>query len=464
MESKTKISNKVIEQDSIRILQRLKGIARFSLQRYADSNQVDALSLSGRLDESLHPWTTRMLLGGLSFWVMFAIIWASFSKIQETSVSHGFVESYHPVNITKLNEKAIHHVLIREGMRVRQGDVLMTFDDGDIQTNLDDLKKLQVELALKSEMLRAMISDDKPNFSLVTTATVEQQQHFQDLFDTQWQSIFNQKLVLRKHFEQSKVDLAYLDSLYAQKESDLNELKASYEIYLTLMKQSNLSRNTSSELNNKILALEAEIETIKSQQESKVRTMEALDVQLLTFDADRYEQHIEELTEINHLLGINRERIYDLKEQLDTLVIKAPVSGIVTELREDTEMLSLEMGANIMTIVPENQPLMLQARIKEQDMSFVRSGQPVKVNIGAYDSNRFGSVQGEVEFVSAALNEDHEGRFYEGRIRLEKNFVGQDSSNLILPGMAARAEIITNQPSILGYLLQSNTLKEHFTL
>jgi HlyD family secretion protein/adhesin transport system membrane fusion protein len=98
----------------------------------------------------------------------------------------------------------------------------------------------------------------------------------------------------------------------------------------------------------------------------------------------------------------------------------------------------------------------VEAQIPPSDVGHLKPGQPVKVKVSAYEFSRYGNIPGTLESVSASTfqNEDKQS-FYKARIRLEKNYAGNDASrNLILPGMTVQADIVTGEKTILGYLLK----------
>ena len=115
-----------------------------------------------------------------------------------------------------------------------------------------------------------------------------------------------------------------------------------------------------------------------------------------------------------------------------------------------------------MEIVPLEDTLLVEGRIRPQDIAFIRPQQSAVVKLTAYDSSVFGSLEGKVERISAdTLADDRPERgekgetFYRVMIRTDKNHLGSEDQPLpILPGMVATVEVLTGKKTVLDYLLK----------
>ena len=119
----------------------------------------------------------------------------------------------------------------------------------------------------------------------------------------------------------------------------------------------------------------------------------------------------------------------------------------------------LNPGKVIIEIVPLEGALVIETKINPRDVGYVKIGQLVKVKVSSYDFSRYGTVNGNLEYVSATtfINEDGT-RYYLGKVSLEKKYVGKDPTrNLIIPGMTVQADIVTGSKTILAYLFKAYT-------
>jgi adhesin transport system membrane fusion protein len=119
----------------------------------------------------------------------------------------------------------------------------------------------------------------------------------------------------------------------------------------------------------------------------------------------------------------------------------------------------IQPGANLMDIVPLDDSLLVEGRIRPQDIAFVRPDQEAVVKLTAYDSSVYGSLKGKVERISADAISDEKidkgETFYRVMVRTDKNHLGTVAHPLpIIPGMVATVEILTGEKSVLDYLLK----------
>jgi len=128
----------------------------------------------------------------------------------------------------------------------------------------------------------------------------------------------------------------------------------------------------------------------------------------------------------------------------------------------------------VMDIIPLDDSLLVEGRIRPQDIAFIRPDQDAVVKVSAYDSSVYGSLKGKVERISADTIVDDKEKterpetFYRVMVRTEKNHLGTETSPLpIIPGMVTTVEVLTGEKSVLDYLmkpartLRSDALREH---
>ena len=121
-----------------------------------------------------------------------------------------------------------------------------------------------------------------------------------------------------------------------------------------------------------------------------------------------------------------------------------------------------------MDIVPLDDTLLVEARVKPQDVAFLRPGQEVMVKVSAYDFSIYGGLPGTLESISADTIEDKRGdQYYLVKARTQKNAIIYRNQTLpIIPGMIVTADILIGKKTVLDYLLkpilkaQQNALRE----
>jgi adhesin transport system membrane fusion protein len=177
----------------------------------------------------------------------------------------------------------------------------------------------------------------------------------------------------------------------------------------------------------------------------------------------------EDLAKSKGDLAVLDENIKSAQDRVRRTDLKSPVHGIVNKLNVTTVGAVVQPGANVMDIVPLDDTLLVEGRIRPQDIAFIRPGQDAVVKISAYDSSVYGSLKGKVERISADTIVDEKERapdkqetFYRVMVRTEKNHLGTEAKPLpIIPGMVTTVEILTGEKSVLDYLVKpARTLRD----
>ncbi|MNN30094.1 Hemolysin secretion protein D, plasmid [compost metagenome] len=116
----------------------------------------------------------------------------------------------------------------------------------------------------------------------------------------------------------------------------------------------------------------------------------------------------------------------------------------------------IQPGSDLVEIVPLDDTLLVEARIRPQDIAFLHPGQAATVKFTAYDYTIYGGLKGKLEQIGADTVTDEDGNsFYVIKLRTEKSHLGSaEDPLLIIPGMVASVDILTGEKSILSYLLK----------
>ena len=169
-----------------------------------------------------------------------------------------------------------------------------------------------------------------------------------------------------------------------------------------------------------------------------------------------------ELARAESELAQAKENVAGREDVLNRTIIRASVRGTVKNIRVKTIGGVVQPAVDIMEIVPLDDQLLIEAKIKPKDVAFLRPGLPAMVKITAYDFSVYGGLQGKLDHISAdTLNEERRG-MAPGEDTYYKVLVKTDSSSLkrgdktfpIMPGMTTTVDIRTGEKTVLEYLLK----------
>ena len=149
-----------------------------------------------------------------------------------------------------------------------------------------------------------------------------------------------------------------------------------------------------------------------------------------------------------------------LSDRLERTTVRAPVAGTIKQVKVTTVGGVVQPGMDLIEIVPRDDTLLVEARVRPRDIAFLRPGLDAMVKLSAYDFSIYGGLAGKVEHVSAdAIVDDRPGvapeSYYLVRVRTSQVSRGAGKRHLkVIPGMQATVDIRTGRRTVLQYLLK----------
>ncbi|MCH8257529.1 MAG: HlyD family type I secretion periplasmic adaptor subunit, partial [Proteobacteria bacterium] len=145
-----------------------------------------------------------------------------------------------------------------------------------------------------------------------------------------------------------------------------------------------------------------------------------------------------------------------LEDRVMRTDVRSPVDGTVKRILVNTTGGVIQPGMDLIEIVPSNDTLLVEAKIRPSDVAFIHPGQQVTVKLTAYDFAIYGGLDSVLELISADSISDETGEhFFQIRVRTNKNYLGSDNNPLpIIPGMTATVDIITGEKTVMDYILK----------
>ncbi|ACI93158.1 type I secretion membrane fusion protein, HlyD [Afipia carboxidovorans OM5] len=397
------------------------------------------------------PRASLILLATSIALLVVGVIWAHFAVLDEVKRGNARVIPSRQLQVVQSLEGGIvQEILVQEGDIVKQGQVLMRIDDTKFLADLGEVRERRLANAARVARLEAEVQGlPKPSFPEALAERAPQiVQTEQNVFDARAQKLAQDIDVL------------------AQQETRLTEsLKL-------LSREVELTRHLYTQ---KVVP---EIEMLRLQRQASDMRGQLAETQsrIANARAAFRSQAEEDLAKSRADLAVLEETTKSAQDRVRRADLKSPVNGIINKLNVTTVGAVVQPGANLMDIVPLDDTLLVEGRIRPQDIAFIRPQQNAVVKITAYDSSVYGSLKGKVERISAdsIVDEKSDQRgekgesFYRVIIRTEKNHLGSTENPLpIIPGMVATVEVQTGEKSVLDYMLKparmlrDEALREH---
>jgi len=382
------------------------------------------------------PRTSRMLLASSLALLVSALVWAHFAVLDEVKRGAGRVVPSRQMQVVQSLEGGIVSALeVRDGDIVRQDQVLVRIADTKFASELGEVTERRGAMTARVTRLEAELKGlVAPDFSddLRRTAPGAVQAET-SVFETRARKLADDTDVLTQQETRLSQTLTLLNR-EVELTRRLYEQKVVPEIeWLRLTRQATEMRGQLAET-----------------QARKVNVKTAFRSQ-----AD------EDLAKSRGDLAVLEENIKSAQDRVRRADLKSPVYGIVNKINVTTIGAVVQPGASLMEIVPLEDTLLVEGRIRPQDIAFIRPKQDAVVKISAYDSNVYGSLKGKVERISADTIAEDKGpkeekeTFYRVTVRTETNHLGTAENPLpIIPGMIATVEVLTGQKTVLDYLIK----------
>jgi adhesin transport system membrane fusion protein len=209
-----------------------------------------------------------------------------------------------------------------------------------------------------------------------------------------------------------------------------------------------------------ILRLEQQVNELsgaRKQAAAKIKQIESAIVEarrkLGSVDVEFNNKVREELAQTISKVNSLRETGEGLSDRVRQTDVRSPVKGTVKQLYYNTIGGVVLPGKEIIEIVPTDDTLLLEARVRPQDIAFLVPGQKAMVKFTAYDFVVHGGLDGVLEQIGADTILDEEGNpFYEVTVRTTESSLASDKP--IIPGMVAEVDILTGKKSVLAYLMK----------
>ena len=345
--------------------------------------------------------------------------WASLAEIDQVSRASGQVIPSGRIQIVQSTDGGvIEKISVKEGDRVRKGQVLVTLDRVRLAAAVDEGGAKVASLKTAKARIKAELFDAP----LVFPADVKD---FPDF-------VANQRQLFAKRRAAQMQDIAALNRM-------LRLVRQELAMNQPLLQYGDVSRSEVLRLERSVAEIEGQI---ANRQNKYLQDLQA-----------EYAKIEEDLVTAEQTL---KQRVAALADT----ELEAPTDGIVKNVRLTTIGGVLRPSDEVLQIVPTGEELIVEAKVSPADIAFVRIGQSASVKFDAYDSSVYGSADGRVTYISPdTIMEQKSGGeqiFYRVFIRVDTRKMRPRSGEKIeiQPGMTLTTEILTGQNTVLKYLLK----------
>ena len=405
------------------------------------------------------PRVIRLTIWAIIAFFVFLVVWAGFSQIDEVTRGDGkAIPSSKLQKIQNLEGGIVAELYVKEGQIVEAGAPLIRLDDTRFVSNAGETEALRLAMQLRVERLSAQVDDRPLNIpDEVLKAAPSQAANERSLYESRRQQLKDEVGGLQEQLVQRQQELREFTSKQGQYRSQLSLQRQEINMSEPLVAQGAVSpvevlrlkraeMETRGQLDATTLAIPRAESAIKEVQRK-------IDETRGKFRSEALTQLNEARTELNKAESTGRA----LEDRVSRTLVTSPVRGIVKQLLVNTVGGVIQPGSDMVEIVPLDDTLLVEAKIRPQDIAFLHPGQEAVVKFTAYDYTVYGGLKAKLERIGAdtITDEDKKTTYYMITLRTDRSHLGTDEKPLlIIPGMVASVDIITGKKSILSYLLK----------
>ena len=433
-ESEEKESNKQNSnlEDSQLKKEKIDNFTNKTLKEFNDN--IDQFS-------DINPNKTLFISGFVIIIIVFVfIIWSSVTKIDITVATRGQISTEIPnVNVQSNYDSVIKKILVKEGDQVKVGQILATFDETLLASDIRDTEiklKSNTENLIRTEAELAYLDDKRKKLPKN-----------------------NIQLAIFKGFTLE------IDTQKNTNKTKLNQLNVDLKIIKNEINFNKLEYDRQIELNKKNVGIKKDLEEARFKHKQSLLSETKLKSQI----NDTIESHLayinqmkktknEELKSLVDNDIAMRERLIKLKRNQQDVNLLSPISGTVLKLEDNFEGSVVEPGDGLLTIVPEDVALYVLIDIDPKNITNVYEGAKVKVLLDAMPSQKHGELVGKLISISKDTRDEdisgEKGSVYRGKVEIIANNLRNVPKDFtLLPGMNVSGNVISGTRPLITYLI-----------
>ena len=396
-------------------------------------------------------WLTLLLL-------IVALVWAYFAEIEEITRGDGKVIPSRQIQVVQnLEGGIVAEILVSEGDEVEKDALLLRIDDTRFSAPFRESRVKYMALKAKVARLRAeslgAILEIEPDITAEFPSIAQREL---ELYESRQEELATSLVILQEKINQRSQELEELKA--KQKQLSTSHYLITRELNMT---QPLVKEGAVSEV--ELLRLKRDVNNIKGELTATRLSIPRVESKLIEAESELAERTLEfrnkakiELNDAYSALESLSVSAVALEDRLSRTSVTSPVHGTVNRVLINTVGGIIQPGMDLIEIVPLEDSLLIETRIRPSDIAFLRANQKAVVKFSAYDFTIYGGLDAKVEYISSDSIVGEDGNsYYIVRIRTDKNHLGTEDDPLqIIPGMVAQVDILTGQKTILSYLMK----------
>lgn len=407
------------------------------------------------------PFVGSMIIRGFLAFVLVFFVWAYFAEIDEITVGEGKVIPSSQVQVIQnLEGGIVASIPVKVGDLVQKDQIVMKLDPTRFSSSMEETQAKRDALLAKVARLEAESTGrafQAPEELLKSNPQLVGEERA--LMVSRQQELDTAMLVLRQQAEQRTQEASEMRARYKQLQESAEIVNEELKISKPMAAQGVMSAV-------EILRLERQLSDVKGQmdaarlaiprlEQAAAEARSKITASIAKFKSDAAADLNLARAELAGTSAVSTA----VQDRLARTEVRSPVAGVIKQLKVTTIGGVIQPGMELMEIVPLEDNLLVETKIRPSDVGFISPGQDATVKITAYDFSIYGGLEAQVENITADTivveKGDKSESFYLVRVRTKSTkFTGTKKQLPIMPGMVASVHIRTGKKTILNYLLK----------
>ena len=390
------------------------------------------------------------------------VVWACFAEVEEITRGEGRVIPSQKTQIVQTSEPGVvKAIFVRLGQRIKKGDLIFRLDKTPTSANLGELEAKMHSLKIK--ILRLTIERDGKIDEGFECSTEHKLSAAGDcfterkLFQARKKGLRSRIEVLKERAEQKQQELNGVMSETLRLKETLKLAQQELELIAPMARRKIIAETELLRIRRTVSDLTGQLNTMIEKKRGAEAAIREANLQVSEQRLAFQQQAQAELTEKKGEYSVVTESIRGAAERVRRTDIHSPVDGIINEIIITTQGAFVNAGDRLVSVVPIDDKLLVEARVKPSDIAFITVGQPAVVKVTAFDFSIFGGLDGHVENVGADTVVDPVSKepYYPVVVRTKETMLrGAKGQFQVIAGMVCNVDIMTGKKTIMQYLLK----------
>jgi len=426
--------------------------------RQRGAQYSDFLPEAQAISEARHsPLASLLVLVICGFFIVI-IAWAAIAEVDQAVVAQGQVRPGGRVKLVNHPEGgSVAEVMVRDGDLVREGQALLRLDNeiingevrrlrGDLQTLEAELARLEAEAGQDSVIhFPDIVAKERPD--LVATHT--------RLLEARRDSLDSRRESAEREIEQAQSDINSFRVRINTLSQSRDVLAEQVRSLRTLTDKGHFPFLRFQSVQRQLAETEGQLQETGQSLDSALSALSASKSRRREIDDEARSGVLTDLAETRGARDRTARNLEQATARLDRTIIRSPGDGYIQNLVVNNTGQAVRPNEPLLSVVPEAENLIIEARVNNNDISNVKQGQAANIKVRAFDFIKYGALKGHVERVARDTNTDDQtgAVFYVVEIRTDKTYLGdRPGVNDVRPGMQVDVELQAGPRSILSYL------------